>query len=153
MQGHLLQQVAVIAEGVSREHVVEVSRRVRQILQCTNLRYDENFGQSEGHALAQLIFTAHCIREPGFEADRIQTTDIESHGHRIRVGCFDGRQQQRGWLGDLRIDPTRVGIRRVAECDQGSRRIFGRTESRLIEKTKCIARRDRGIARRGAAAA
>ncbi len=60
MQGHVLQKVAVIAEGVAFQHVVIVGRAARVDIGIGQ-RGDEDFRQGKGHALAQLVVAGHRL--------------------------------------------------------------------------------------------
>ncbi|MEZ5458351.1 MAG: hypothetical protein R3E65_03145 [Steroidobacteraceae bacterium] len=135
MQRDVLEQHPEIAEGVAREHVVEVGGRETEVLQRPNLRDHHDLRQREGDALAQLVLAHEGVLEPLLEPRRVQLVEVEiGTGRQSDIGRFDVGPQRRGGLGDLRIDPACIRIGNIAQTDQALRFGFSRAQRGLVQE-------------------
>ena len=136
MQRDVLEQRAEVAEGVARQHVVEISGGEGQIIERTHLRDHHDLRERESHALPQLVLAAQGIGEPLLLPEGIEGRRIEPGRYRSRVGGDDGGQQQLCRLGDLGVDPARIGVGHITQTDQPGRLGVGRAEGGLVEETE-----------------
>ena len=85
-QGHVFEQVAVVAEGAVDEQVVVVGHRDRIAFDGAALvRNDEQLTEREGNTLAQLIRCGDGVQPPGFLATVL--VDLEAGGSlRLEIG-------------------------------------------------------------------
>ena len=134
VQGHVFHQLAEVTERSAGEQVVIIRGRKRHLEQFAVLRHNHDLRKREGNALAQLIGRAHRMLEPDVLARVVE------HPGTLRDGVFGlhGGQLQRWPDCHLLVDPLRVGLARVAECDQPIDLRAGRTERRLVQETKCL---------------
>ena len=116
VQRHLLEQGAVVAEGVPDEDVVVVREPLLLGAEpALAPRHDEDLGQREGHALAQLVV--------GLDGHAPPLVDllVPASG----VPAAHARQHQRGGHRHLCVDP-RVRPRRGGGVDVLERRAVAR---------------------------
>mmetsp|Transcript_5553 Transcript_5553/g.21325 ORF Transcript_5553/g.21325 Transcript_5553/m.21325 type:complete len:622 (-) Transcript_5553:134-1999(-) len=101
-QGHLPEHIAEIAEAVAQEDALVVRHRIRQLDDVA--RHDQDLGQGQRGALAQLVGLVDRVRE-------------ELHLHRKqRVVVAPASGPRTGWaaLGGIRVDVGHAAEVRVA---------------------------------------
>ena len=115
VQGDFLEKLAVVAEGIDRQHLLPVAAGVRHRHLVS--RHDDDLAERESHALAQLVLAVHRVLEElqlHLEQGVVValallirvTRDVEAvcrrRGWVIRID-----RVARGGFGELLVDPRK----------------------------------------------
>jgi len=130
-EGDILEEVAVVSEGIPEQHVVVECNAFVRTIELTKLRDDKDLGEGEGHALAELIRCGECALPPDFVARALPAAALVTACDPFVGAGYDGVAVVAGWHGELGIDPWGVGI-----SGQSSELCFGGAEGDLGEEAR-----------------